>query len=391
MSIIYLTRILTDFLGESNRLSSDPDPNLQFDANDALVSNILGLQAYLEEGLEKVTEEQRLEHFDFSQEKGKKSDDDKITRVFKKATDRKGKSATDKSLKRHFKNKLPRILDGANYKVTAMLSAGEKHLLLLANHRNTNEDVVIKMSVTPMDDKRIYELLKEYMFQDQAHQVLKETCRTPQPLGLIYVRKKEIYMMVSKFCPFLPGYYSVLTLKDALSSHATRPRLKSIEWRNICLSLISAAKKLQKNDIYHNNICHKNILLEVSDNHIVPVIIDFSKASRGERGTTTPLYEPVPNKESGEQHPAVAPELYEQSNPLPTSDLYSVAYLILKVSVYLKSPGMENYITHFRLQDPRNRTDHKTFYKKIRALFIEDIDARVDLTVDDMAPPEQGE
>ena len=363
-----------------------PDPNLHYgdDGSVKRISEILGLQAYLEVGLEQITEKLRLEHFDFSKDNVKDGEfDDKLAQIIN--------LIRDENVSQYLRSHRPSMLNGRNYKVIALVSSGENHLTLLATDRNSNEDVVIKMPVTPMTDKNIVELLKEYMFQQQAHALLKENCKTPQPLGFIRVRKKGIYMMVSKFCPFLPGYYSVLTLKDALSSHATRPRLRKCEWRNVCLSLITAVLTLQRGNIYHNNICHKNVLLQVSDNSIVPVIVDFSKASRGVTGKTTPLFEPVPNRESGEQHPSVAPELYQQPNPLATSDLYSVLYLIMKVSVYLQFPNIENYITDYRLKDPRDRDGHKIVYDKILDFFLKDTDARIDLTVDDMAPPAQGE
>ena len=227
------------------------------------------------------------------------------------------------------------------------------------------------------------------MLLEHAHHVLNGYCKAPKPLG--FIRQRPVpnepyeYMMVSQYCPVLPGYYSSLTLVEALALHAKKPIIRKIEWRNICLSLIHATQLLQKNDIYHNDLVSCNILLEISDNRVEPVIIDFGAGTRGKTGNRRPMYGPL-----SAMQPSSTPELYRGPDPLPTSDLHSISYVILRICAFLNLPKLEDYILEYRLQKPEKRDGHKKVFEKVYELFTKAIEGSVDLTVEDRAPPLQG-
>ena len=297
----------------------------------------------------------------------------------------------NKELKEYFQRHAPPILNAENYKIIAYVSKGTDISILLAEERGGGKgDVLINILHKDCDDDSINLAITEYMFHEKAHQLLDGQCKTTKPIGFIRQKsrpdKPYNYMMVFQHCPVSPGPYSVFTLMEALSLHATKPLMKLMEWRNICLSLIKAVETLQHNDIYHNAIMPATILLEVSQARIDPLLIDFYNVSRGRTGNTKPLYASPENRNL----PFAVPELYVLPNPLPTSDLYSVTCVIMKIVQYLKFPLVEREIAHFHQQKPRERELHFSLYNKLKEAFTIELKDRKDLTVEDRAPPLEG-
>ena len=295
----------------------------------------------------------------------------------------------NKNLRDYFERRAPLILNGENYRVIAHVCKGEDGGILLAKEGGDKGDVFISTTDDEFDDNRIYRNLVEYMFHEQAYQVLNGKCRTTKPLG--FIRQKEgfysptSYKMVSQHCSVEPGPWSVFTFKELIYLHSTKAIIKQCEWKNTCLSLIKAVENLQKNDIYHNAISPGNILLEVSNTKIDPLIINFCNASRGKTGNRRPMYSPRSVMQS-----ALAPELCGGPDPLPTSDLYSVTYVILEICMALKQSTLENQISRYQSSEPDKRDTHDIVYRYVNNLFRSEISDTMDMTVEDRDPPLRG-
>ena len=371
-------------------LISEPEL-IEYDYAGTPYAERVRLGDYLETGLQKLTQEEQREYTFIRDTVEAGGEDDYLRSIIN--------ADTSQQLNRYFRNKVPPILNGEIYNAVALIDRNDEWTTILANDKTNPhniDDVIIKIP-HQQDKDSVLKLMREYLFQEQAYKLLTLQCRTNQPLGFIRQRyagdESYKYMLVTKFCPFLPGYYSILTLKEALYSHSKKPLLRKIEWRNICLSLITAVRELQKNDIYHNFIRQENIMLEISDERIVPVLTDFSKSSCGDRlqGSgrvveSASIFPYLPKEETDKTFPAAARELFMQPNPLPTSDLYSVAYVILMVSVYLELPDLENYMQEFRQQKPDERHDHHAVYDAVMKKFNLEIIDTVDLTIEDREP-----
>ena len=325
--------------------------------------------------MQRIDEEERRKNFNFKRDVLAPGEQDENLAHWIKNT---------KHFKDYFKDDEPPppILNGEDYKVLAYVARGSYGFVVLAEERNSRDDVIIKIPHKPCDGKRICLLINEYMYHKKAYEVMIGKCRTTKPIGSIRQslgsRQPHIYMIVSKYCPLVPGYYSSLTLSEALLLHAKKPICRKIEWRNICLSLIRGVQTLQWNDIYHNDIKLNNVLLEISGDEIVPVLIDFGEACSSTQGDE--------EKKTYFARPHVAPELLQQQTPHPTSDLYSVVYTILRISTVLELPTLEHYCTEYRQKKLEDRVGHEEVCKEIMDKFNE-FKGTIDLTVDDTVPP----
>ena len=307
-------------------------------------------------------------------------------------------SEPSKNLLTYFKKgrkdvRIPPIINGAIYKAIASIRLHPADpTTILAEDKTGGEDVLIK---TPHEAHRnfFFGQVLEFLFQERAYEVLLEQCTTPKPLGFIRQTRdtgERQYYLVTQFRPFVPGYYSIVTLGEALSLQAKKPLLRKVEWKYVCLNLIRAVYRLHKSDIYHNYIRPTNVLLEISDNRIVVLLTDFQNSCCGDRKRDTPIFAYKTKEESDARHKATARELYEQVNPLPTSDLYSVSYLILWLSTLLKLPRLQNYIVYFRLQEANKRDSHQLFFSIVHRLFGDEIKDAIDLTIQDRQPQSNG-
>ena len=332
----------------------------------------------LDRGLERINEAERKQKYHFKRDVVEGGgQDEKLLEIIRANTNLSG----------HFQGAVPTILNGENYKVTAYVSKGKDRSILLAEQEDKS-NVLINIIHEEFDDDAVYNSLKEYMFQELAYKAMGGACKTTKPLG--FIRRKTgfydpyNYMMVSQ--PIVPDSYSVFTFTEALSLHSTKPLCTKSRWMRVCQQLIFAVQSLKKNDLYHNAITPANVLLLVSEKRLISLLIDFSNASRGKTGNTKPMYGPP-----DQMKPYSVPEHFELPDPLQTSDLHSVTYLILKISQVLQLPVLENYITGYRQQNPQKRDTHGTVSRKVTEIFTEEIKDTRDLTIKDRAPPLKGE
>ena len=204
----------------------------------------------------------------------------------------------NKELKAYFGESVPKILNGAHYKVTSVVGRGSQGLVMLARNTADGKLYVIKMSNRLSNPNVVYRFLKEFMFQEHAHSVLQGTCAVPEPKGFIRVEEGGgiIYMMVSEFCSVIPDAEAALSMNQAIKEHMNhKPILSLTEWRDVCVSLIDAVNTLQSNDIYHIDLKTDNILLQFIDDTVHPVIIDFGISVRRNNGKSGAMFAPGPN------------------------------------------------------------------------------------------------
>ena len=281
-------------------------------------------------------------------------------------------------LKAYFNNlkdyKVPPILNGNNFKKTHELDVKAGITEFIAEDR-PGRKYILSIPDAGTDRNTLRRYLKEYMLQHQAHTVLNGTCTTPKPIGFIRTKLDpnglRKYIMVSNFVPLYAGATCTLDLFRALLTHRFNPLISRKEWRNVCLSLITAFETLQKNDIYHNNINVYNILLHFYENEVQPVIINFNHASRGvntdpvtnEDGTKT-FYSKTLHKE---HH--IAPELFEQANPLPTTDVHGLACLIAAVGSQLTLPAVIQYAKDCQAKRPQKRPSFSQLFRGFQLAF----------------------
>ena len=298
------------------------------------------------------------------------------------------------SLKAYFKdNGYPHTLNGEKFKVKSTLTEiGRYKFVCLAEDETSASKnlVVIKFPKSATDAELCRKLLFEYMMQDHAHTCTYHgMCTVPKPLGFIrydisnYImgEKGLAYLFVSTFCPVDPGASITLDLKRALRLHSFKPILTVMEWKNICKYLIEGFESLQKNDIYHNNVRSSDVLLQFYENSVQPVIIGFSSSSREGEMNIDPSQPPpqsfYPNTGMATlTSPHVAPELFQQPHPLPTSDLYGVAHIIEEISRALGLLRTMTLMQNFRQMNPRARDGFGTLKRKTEQQLNTDMQTR---------------
>ena len=242
-----------------------------------------------------------------------------------------------------------------------LISEGGRYkYVCLALEKTTKEKnwVVIKFPTTATTDtKKGSKLLYEYMMQHHAHTCTYHgMCTVPKPLGFIRFNygDQRVFLLVTTFCGVAPGASVSFNLGRAMQKHLnSSPILTLIEWRNICKYLLEGFETLQRNDIYHNNVRFSNILLQFHENSVQPVIVGFANASRRESDKKPPetFYPRMDPRKTAH----IAPELFQQPNPLPTSDLYGVLYVILNLSGHLKFARTAELMRSFRGLAPDKR------------------------------------
>ena len=280
----------------------------------------------------------------------------------------------DKELKAYFGDAVPKILNGAHYKVTSKVARGSQGVVMLAQNTIDMKLYVIKISNKPS----AIEVLTEFMFQEHAHRVLKGACTTPAPKGFIRVKEGDrfTYMMVSKYLSVIPNVKSTLSIHQALKEHEnSKPILSVIEWREVCLSLIDAVNTLQSNDIYHIDLKHDNILLLFIDDKVKPVIIDFGISIRKNSRKSSSLFTPGLNDDK--DYPQIAPELFKSSTPLPTTDLYGISFTISQICKYIPLPSVQSMIKDYREKSPTQRLPYPVLRAATKMCFDRDIEKQM--------------
>ena len=289
--------------------------------------------------------------------------------------------------------KYPPLLKGEEFKTTHKVARGGQGSVVLAKLVNDeDEERYVLKTRHDRSEGKDRELLFEYMFQEQAHSLLKGSCTVPEPIGIIrqHAEPPYGYIMVARFVPLYPGASNNVILKRAAVKHRENPLLSLKDWRRVFLSLITAFETLQANDIYHNDVKSNNILLRFYENNIEPVIIDFGLATRSinHRKTamnpdkTRSFYTKRPRADIDKERPYICPILYEEESPIATSDLYGVSYIIWFVGNQLQLPVLFGLMQQYRQDEPRDRAGFKSFFKQVDNAFKWEFCKGVEITLD---------
>ena len=285
----------------------------------------------------------------------------------------------DESLRQYFRGNVPALLECQKYCIVSRIGRGGSGDGLLAMQKADNRLVFVKTCPGQLrDTKQLSLLLKEFMHQDLAHKALDRNCRAPRPLGFIPRRsdpsdpKSVQYMMVSEFCAVIPGDCVPLSVAEALMQHSKRPLLSTKEWREIMRKLIRSTEKLnEETKIYHLDLKPDNIMLQITNNRIEPIMIDFGLSTRYGRREKGPIL--VSKLNPSKYHPHSAPELFQQSQPSKTCDIYGISFILHQVGTVLHIAELQQYISNFRSLPPEKRPNHRCFASDVEERFEEKI------------------
>ena len=278
------------------------------------------------------------------------------------------------------RNPKPEILNGIRFIATHKIATGGQGVVLLARREGEEEDGNRYVLKIPLSVKKTHlkRTLYEYMLQQHAYSLLKGTCTVPEPIGLIKKRigTSEAYIQVGRFQAMYPGATASIQLVDAMRHHRRCPLLTIRQWRDVCLSLITAFETLQANDIYHNDIKPNNILLRFYENNVEPVIIDFGLASRSNNHMwcknadgTISFKRKRTEEERLRDVPYICPILCQQKNPIPTCDLFSVVYMIEGVATCVQLPTIASYCDMYVQYNPLARPGFQEVFDVMKKYF----------------------
>ena len=255
------------------------------------------------------------------------------------------------------------------------IGSGKTCRTLLAREKSTNELVIIKIV------KKKYctmgEMILEHTMQMMAHKAIGK--HAPKIKGWLQVHpdsplafsdKERIrYFPVMEFCSVIQDQPVALTLSQAIEEHNSGNKILSKkEWANVCMRLLELCNELQENNIHHLDLLTTNILLRFSEeDEVFPVLIDYGMAMRSEGNPQGEvLYDPA--FEDIEEHPQVAPELYRQNHPLPSSDIYSVSYALGRINDHvLQLPEFSSTLSWYRDLEPSSRPNFADFYSRVQS------------------------
>ena len=292
---------------------------------------------------------------------------------------------TDTILLNYFtEHEYPKILNGQNYVVKGELECLGKQACVAVDASNPENFVLIKIPAVNSNLESGRQLLFEYMMQHDAHKrTYFGTCTVAKPLGIIRYntgnpgpdKSPFAYLMVITFCPVVSETCHTVTLAKALQAQSTvKPLLTVIEWRNVCKYLIEGFNTLQRNDIYHNNVHPSNILLRFHENSVQPMITGFTNSSRATAINWSPskplpkaLYTYIPTAHH------IAPELFQQAFPLPTSDLYGVSLAIEAICVAIRFFRTASLMRQYRQKNPSQRDNHAVLLHKMQLEMTNDL------------------
>ena len=288
----------------------------------------------------------------------------------------------EEELSQFFGAKIPRIINGASFKVIAEAGGGSQSTVVVAQDKTTDELVVVKLPKTfaVQADDDVALILYEYMYQAKAYLALREkACMdAPRPKGLLRwkVRSSQgetiVYVLVSTFCAVLPQTVTHLSLHNALSEHmAGKPILTTEEWRNLFLSLIEGLKTFNGRGVCHNDIKEDNVLIRRVDNKFHPTLIDFGGCRSLSLKYHFPVFDSEPGQDTDALYPHTAPELFKRTNPHITSDLYGVAHLLTKVGGLLKLPALQKMAEEYKRLPPTRRKDHAFLHSEVTRCFAD--------------------
>ena len=242
---------------------------------------------------------------------------------------------------------LPKLLSPKNYNIYAQLSyPSTDACLYLATERGTGRKVVMKVPNEATSAKKLREILKEYMFQSMAYQLLQDSvCTVPQVVGLIRmgIDDRSRYCLVTCLCSYLPGGDAVLSLAGAVMHAAKNPGVGIREIVQVLLAIIRGLDTLQKADIYHTDVRSANICLQYYNNTFHPVFTSFSGCSRRINQEMVAAGKKVFYFKFAKEGGHIAPELFEQVEIHPTSVVHSLAWIVVHAAAILGLPGLQRY------------------------------------------------
>ena len=255
-------------------------------------------------------------------------------------------------------------------KKNVCVGRGAESTCFLAKNNKSNELVVIKLITTTFWD--VKRMLDECAMQTLASITLKDGCRAPEVKGFMVLEKnsklRELcfpYLIVQEFCGILPGSTSSLSIRTALEEQIKgNPVLSERQWEDVSLQLLRGADQLAQVPIHHLDIKHENLLLQMVGDEINVVFIDFGLSIgtwSSENGTIFPLN---PGMDPS-MYPQIAPELFQLSRPLSTSDLFSCAFVIENIANINGNAELAQAMVEYRSMHPAERPGFLYVYYKV--------------------------
>ena len=264
----------------------------------------------------------------------------------------------------------PSILSGADYTFCTpqhnnlRVGEGSFGLVVLGQEINTKKLVIGKLIKKKDEDEdgeqAIYSMLKEYMYQWRAFNILqkaqttnpeKDIAGVPQPIGFLKIkntRKHRFceYMLVSEYCSLLPDASSAMSMAEALNANRDNRAILSLrEWRDVSVGLLRASHELQKHDVYHNDLKPPNVMIEFKHGKVRPHIIDFGLASTSINYSES--HRPMFDIKYEKRCPQTAPELFRRPTPLDSSDLYSYGHILFQMGEKMNMKGLRDLSQYY--------------------------------------------
>ena len=226
---------------------------------------------------------------------------------------------------------------------------------ILAQHKESGQLVVFKLQRSCHT-----KIIKEYVMQRRAREILNT--QVPQVLGFMWLKQTSTLtkfpncfwrlVIVSEFCSMMPNIPVAIPLNKAYRLHGSgQSMLTKEQWRELMLAIMDSAKRLQENNLYHLDIKPDNILLHFNPNGTAkPVMIDFGTSVTSAGTTHHPTFNGNPRS-----FPHVDPHLFSASNPLHTTDVYSVMYTLGLMSHDLDINGLKKVAYYYCHINPTER------------------------------------
>ena len=288
----------------------------------------------------------------------------------------------DKELDEHFTSEPPRILNGKDYCVMTgngrpiQIAKTDSSLIIMGLDTKSKKLVAVKI----IYDVRmsLQNMLVEFMLQEKAHKILSgSSCKTPKPIGFLHLKQCMKFQMfplliVMPFCGFLHNYLIGVSLEEALLHDFNKVKdeqrlVDRKDYAGLCLGLINAVTLLQRNGIYHLDIKPGNIMLQhIQDgltSKVFPLLIDYGLS------VAQTSRDWIPFKGKASTFPHTPPEMFQQAKPHPTSDLFSVAYVIKCVGSCLKMRNLKEDMAKYLKDQPSQRQDSDFLQGKIESAF----------------------
>ena len=283
-------------------------------------------------------------------------------------------------IQEYFTHDPPQLLSGKDYTIITshqrqvIVGSGSFGVAFLGKENKSNNLVVIKLMMDP--DAPLIRLLEEYAMQRRASHVLRDGCSAPEVKGILVLKEDAKlrrdyypYLLVQEFCAFASGAVG-LTLDAALKQNAKSPMFSETEWEDISFKLLHGTNQLQKHNIHHLDLHSENILLQLFEDELKVIFIDFGHAIGTWSTGDIPIFHAPSYFVPGTTY--TAPELFTQSYPLKTSDFYSCAYMIKDIADETKprdktgntrlGQEMQQYIAMV----PEKRTGYSDLYYRVQ-------------------------